>query len=184
MFRINYTILLSLIVSVLLSSCTSVDRPSPRSIYEHMFKAAWEDGSNIYYDEDAGDIKPRDAKIEDQFYNGKLMDSGFFDPVYFRFDSMAIDPDQRPALSKVAEYLNANPGDTLLIEGRCDWHGTEDYNIALGEMRANSVALYLADLGISTDRIETKSIGSLESIFGLSKTDASIDRRAEIILLK
>ena len=59
----------------------------------------------------------------------------------------------------------------------CDWYGTEEYNLALGDLRANSVANYLQDLGIDPIRINTVSTGSLEAQIGLSKTNSKKDRR-------
>ena len=109
---------------------------------------------------------------------------GVLDPVFFSFDSMAIDPSQRPTLSKAAQYLSDNPQYDLLIKGRCDWYGTEEYNLALGDLRANSAALYLEDLGIDKARVNTVSLGSLEATIGLSKSAAKKDRKAELIILK
>ena len=70
------------------------------------------------------------------------------------------------------------------MEGHCDWYGTEDYNLALGDRRANSARDYLTTLGIGIDRIDTLSKGSLEATAGLSKSESGQDRRVELIILK
>ena len=131
-----------------------------------------------------GNLEARNGILSNKSFNGKQMILGFFKPIYFAFDSMAVDNSQRQILLDVVSYLKENRGYEILIKGRCDWYGTEEYNLSLGDLRANSVALYLEDLGISSNRIHTLSVGSLEANIGLTKTNAKIDRRADLILLK
>ena len=116
--------------------------------------------------------------------NGQTMAPGLLDDVYFGFDSSSISASERSKLSAAADYLAANPQDNLLIEGYCDWYGTTEYNLALGDRRANSAKDYLITLGVSPSRVETLSKGSLESVSGLSKTESAQDRRAELIVLQ
>ncbi len=104
--------------------------------------------------------------------------------VYFGFDSSSISATERTKLQQAADHLRQNPNDALLIEGHCDWYGTTEYNLALGDRRANSASDYLMTLGISADRIDTLSKGSLEATSGLSKAQSSQDRRADLIILK
>lgn len=124
----------------------------------------------------------------DGMANGKYGDwdmvEGILMPVYFGFDSSSISASERSKLQEAADYLNQNPENALLIEGHCDWHGTAEYNIALGERRANSAMDYLLTLGISPSRVETLSKGSLEATTGLEKDDSIKDRRADLIVLK
>jgi peptidoglycan-associated lipoprotein len=134
----------------------------------------------------AEDLELRDGNvgIEDGYYNGRQMIVGKLENVYFDFDSAAIPSSERVKLQEAAAYLSKNPKDGLLIEGRSDWYGTADYNLALGDRRANSARDYLITLGTSPDRIEVLSKGSLEATSGLSKAQASQDRRANLIILK
>ena len=120
----------------------------------------------------------------DNTYGDYTMFRGQLDSVYFGFDSSAISASERFKLQAAADHLNANSGDAILIEGHCDWYGTEDYNLALGDRRANSASDYLQTLGISADRLNTLSKGSLEATSGLSKSESGQDRRAELIILK
>jgi peptidoglycan-associated lipoprotein len=120
----------------------------------------------------------------DNTYNGRPMVRGVIQDVYFGFDSSSIAASERYKLQAAADYLAANPNDGLLIEGYCDWYGTQDYNLALGERRANSARDYLATLGVSTSRIDTLSKGSLQAKTGLSKSESGQDRRDELIILK
>jgi peptidoglycan-associated lipoprotein len=120
----------------------------------------------------------------DNTYNGRPMVRGVLQDVYFGFDSSSISASERSKLQDAANHLASNPSDGLLIEGYCDWYGTEDYNLALGDRRANSARDYLATLGVDTGRIDTLSKGSLQATTGLSKSESGQDRRDELILLK
>ncbi len=81
--------------------------------------------------------------------------------VYFAFDSAELDSSARAALQEAAECYRdaADPGLSLLLTGACDPRGTEEYNIALGERRAQSVRSYLISLGLDGSRISTTSVG-------------------------
>ena len=137
------------------------------------------------YGPGAEGLEMRDSGgIDDGFYNGRRMREDILSPVYFNFDSSSITGSERPKLQEAADYLRQNPEQGLLIEGHCDWYGTAEYNLALGDRRANSARDYLVTLGIDGDRIETLSKGSLEATKGLSKSAASEDRRADLIVLE
>lgn len=79
--------------------------------------------------------------------------------IYFDFDKSFIRLEYRSVLQAKAEFLKDNPNIHIRIEGNCDERGTNEYNLALGERRANSAAKFLGSLGISPDRIETISYG-------------------------
>ncbi len=81
--------------------------------------------------------------------------------IYFDFDKSNLKPEAQETLKKKAEFLRNNPSFALLIAGNCDNRGTEEYNLALGERRADSAKQYLIALGISGDRIKTISYGEL-----------------------
>lgn len=82
-----------------------------------------------------------------------------FDDIHFDFDQSFIREDAKPVLEKVAAYIKANPGATLLIEGHCDERGTSEYNLALGERRASAAARYLRNLGVGEHRLSEISYG-------------------------
>lgn len=134
----------------------------------------------------ADGLEPRDGndEISNGMYNGREMVQGVLPTVYFGFDSSSISASERGKLQEAADYLEENPSMHLLVEGHCDWYGTAEYNLALGDRRAESVSNYLGTLGITPLRVEKLSKGSLEATSGLSKSQASEDRRAELILLK
>jgi peptidoglycan-associated lipoprotein len=81
------------------------------------------------------------------------------DRVYFDTDRFNIDPEDANALQSQAVWLKRYPNTRVVIEGHCDERGTRDYNLALGERRANSAKNYLASLGVSPARISTISYG-------------------------
>jgi peptidoglycan-associated lipoprotein len=148
--------------------------------------AGWQGGDIIPLEEGWG-LAPREPGAIDneaKMYNGRAMVEGILQDVYFSFDSYSIASTERSKLQAAADYLQANPQDGLLIEGYCDWYGTADYNLALGDRRAKSIRDYLITLGINGNRIETLSKGSLEATPGLSKPEAQQDRRGELIVLQ
>ncbi len=80
-------------------------------------------------------------------------------PVYFDFDDSSISPDQGDRLGQNAKYLLENAGQRIVIEGNCDDRGTNEYNLALGEKRAQSAKDYLMQLGVEESRLRTRSFG-------------------------
>ncbi len=79
--------------------------------------------------------------------------------IHFAFDSYALSPAAKSILEAWANYLKDNPGDKLRIEGNCDERGSTQYNLALGEKRANAAKAYLVRRGIDAARISTISYG-------------------------
>lgn len=79
--------------------------------------------------------------------------------VYFDFDKSELKSSSRAILAKKAEWLRKNPQFSLGIEGHCDERGTIEYNLALGERRANAVWKFLNALGVSGSRMSTISYG-------------------------
>jgi peptidoglycan-associated lipoprotein len=92
-------------------------------------------------------------------------------PVYFDLDSVVIKDDGRAAVQKNAEYLKTNATVKVLIEGHADSRGTNEYNLALAERRADAVRDYLVSLGIANDRVTIVSKGE-EQPFCKEETEA------------
>ncbi len=90
---------------------------------------------------------------------------------YFDYDSAAIRPDAREALQKTADFLKGYPNTRVTIEGHCDERGSTEYNLALGQRRANAVKEYLVSLGIPADHLSTTSWGK-EKPFCTESTEA------------
>jgi len=105
-------------------------------------------------------------------------------PVYFDFDKSSVKAAERPKLQAAKDYLDKNPQYRLLVEGHCDWRGTSEYNLGLGDRRANESKKYLIQLGVSADKIETLSKGSEEAKKNADDATAAKDRRDDLVILK
>lgn len=79
--------------------------------------------------------------------------------IYFAYDSDVLVDSERANLDKIAAYMQQNPSLGLVIEGHCDNRGTDEYNRALGERRANAIRAYLAERGVSDANMKTMSFG-------------------------
>jgi peptidoglycan-associated lipoprotein len=91
---------------------------------------------------------------------GSVTRSSFVsEDIYFEFDSASLVAEARDTLKRKADWMRANPDVSVAIEGYTDDRGTVEYNLALGERRAESAKSFLADLGISASRMTTISYG-------------------------
>uniref|UniRef100_A0A7C4RU44 Peptidoglycan-associated lipoprotein Pal n=1 Tax=Desulfatirhabdium butyrativorans TaxID=340467 RepID=A0A7C4RU44_9BACT len=101
--------------------------------------------------------------------------------MYFEYDSSALLPEARELLKRKAEFLMANPQISIVIEGHTDERGTSEYNIALGERRAESVRSFLEGLGVAASRMSTVSYGEEKPIDpGHNEAAWAKNRRAHI----
>ena len=103
--------------------------------------------------------------------------------ILFSFDSSVLSDQAQQILNSKADYLRANSGIMATVEGHCDNRGTEAYNIALGERRAESVKNFLVDLGISANRLKTISYGEERPIsMGQDEASWAKNRRAQFMV--
>lgn len=110
---------------------------------------------------------------------------GLLKPVYFDFDKSAIKASERIKLDEAAKYLSEHPEHRLLLEGHCDWRGTAEYNLGLGDRRAGAAKQYLQGRAkVDVTKVEVLSKGSLEATKNGSDEQMSKDRRVEIVILK
>lgn len=179
---IHFLVLTS--IAFLFTACPKrPNRPSPDQTMSGMgpgdsvpFDAV---GGGAMFSDDASGLQ---ARSEGDLYGEQVR--GLLEPVYFEFDRATLAQSERNKAMAAADYLHDNPRDRLLIEGHCDWRGTTEYNLGLGDRRANSVKDYLTSLGIDNSRLETLSKGDLEASQGGSEQEMSRDRRAELVVLK
>lgn len=82
-----------------------------------------------------------------------------FEDIYFVFDKSTIEPEAREILKRLAGLLGSNKNYSLVIEGHCDERGTVEYNLALGQSRADAAMKYLVDLGLDKESIKTITYG-------------------------
>ena len=105
------------------------------------------------------------------------------DTIFFETDSYDIDPEDRAILDTQAAWLVANPGVRVTIEGHCDERGTREYNLALGERRANAASNYLAARGVSASRMTVISYGKERPIaLGSDASSWAQNRRAVTVV--
>ncbi len=100
--------------------------------------------------------------------------------VYFDYDMSVIKPEWRDLLTRHARYLAANPDVKVVLEGHCDERGTREYNVALGERRANAVQRFLTVQGVSASQLEVVSYGEEKpQATGTTEADYAKNRRVE-----
>jgi peptidoglycan-associated lipoprotein len=124
------------------------------------------------------------SNADDQVYGS----SGAFLPteksIYFDYDMYKVKSDYAELVTKHGNYINSNNFYSIKLEGNCDERGGVEYNLALGDRRANSVKDALTALGVESSRIETISYGSEKPIaFGKDEESYSLNRRVDIVYL-
>jgi peptidoglycan-associated lipoprotein len=118
-----------------------------------------------------------------QVVNQELARRGFSADIYFDYDESGLSDDARNKLARNAELLRAQPQFLVTIEGHADERGTNEYNLALGERRANAVRSYLGSLGIGGDRLRTLAYGEERPVCTESAESCwSQNRRAHLII--
>jgi peptidoglycan-associated lipoprotein len=102
--------------------------------------------------------------------------------VYFDLDRSDIRPDQRDIVEAHARYLSNNPGATVLLEGHTDERGSREYNVALGERRADSVRNLMSLMGASGTQLRSISYGEERpAVMGHDEEAWAMNRRVEIV---
>lgn len=129
------------------------------------------------------EVVPSDERELNNWARGK----GYILDAFYNYDEATLDEKAQAALQASATWLRSEQGAgyRLLIEGHCDERGTEQYNLALGDRRANSAKDYLVTLGIDAARIRTVSYGE-ERPFEEGHDEAawSQNRRAHLVLVR
>jgi len=107
------------------------------------------------------------------------------DTIHFATDQSDIDPEARAILDSQAQWLAKYPNVRITIEGHCDERGTREYNLALGDRRANAAKNYLAARGVDASRINTISYGKERPIaLGSDEASWAQNRRAVTVVIE
>lgn len=118
-------------------------------------------------------------------YDPMGSDSGKIDglvTVHFGYDKSSLDSSSKKDIAKNVEWMKAHAGVKVQIEGHCDNRGTIEYNVALGERRANAVKAYMISLGIPNDRLSVISYGKEKPIeMGDTEAAWAKNRRANFV---
>lgn len=101
-----------------------------------------------------------------------------YDPVYFDFDKSNIKDSEKGKLDKIAAYAKEDSAAKFVLEGNCDKAGSEAYNKALGQRRADSAKAYLVSKGVDASRIKTMSFGESKAN---QKVQTATDRRVDAV---
>ncbi|MCG8527536.1 MAG: OmpA family protein [Opitutales bacterium] len=131
--------------------------------------------------EEAG-LEPRDTVLVDPNVWG--------DPnapkitVFFDLDNFVVRPADYAVIEQAAQTLIEKTDLQVLLTGFCDWRGTTDYNLALGEKRANSVKDYFVQFGVDAERIDILSRGDLDAVVEASPSQMAEERRVEIVIVQ
>jgi peptidoglycan-associated lipoprotein len=113
----------------------------------------------------------------------KVPDVVMQEDIYFEFDKSTLTPAAQDNLLRKAEWLRENPDATVTIEGNCDERGTNEYNLALGDRRAESAKAFLGDLGIDPARMTTISYGEERPVDPRHNEEAwAKNRRAHFVV--
>jgi peptidoglycan-associated lipoprotein len=132
---------------------------------------------------DAGpDVQP----VRDEGASGRELpgaEGGPLADIHFEFDRAALTDAAIATLQKHAQWLLQNPGAKLTLEGHCDERGTVEYNLALGDLRAQAAREYLVSLGVAPERLATVSYGK-EQPFEHASGEAAFarNRRAHFVV--
>jgi peptidoglycan-associated lipoprotein len=147
-----------------------------------------EGGSTVYEGGEDGGISSRELteaerrRAREEIERAEEMGLRDITTFYFDFDTAEIKPASREALVAHARYLQLNPDQQVRLEGSADERGTKEYNLALGERRADAVKRFLVINGADRDQIETVSYGEEKpAVMGSDEGVWAQNRRVELI---
>jgi peptidoglycan-associated lipoprotein len=127
-----------------------------------------------------------DTKVTSKILPGSQEDlvANVGDRIFFGYDESDLKPDARDQVERWAAWLKANPSVSVIIEGHADERGTREYNLGLGERRADSAAKYLVALGINSVRVGTISYGKERPVCGTSNEACWSQNRRDVMMVK
>ncbi len=133
--------------------------------------------------QDDGSVLTSGLRVSDEIVRACSLPQQAYAPT-FAFDSATVGQDDRDVLATIARCLcdGALKGRHVALVGRADARGEQEYNMSLGESRADSVVRYLHDLGVARDRVKTSSRGELDAT-GHDEETYALDRRVDIELV-
>ncbi len=152
---------------------------------------AYGSGSGYGSGQDGGYGFGQDGGLTNKPFANQVGSQGHFDQavggrtvVYFDTDRFNIDSSDAATLSEQAQYLMQHPNLNVTLEGHCDERGTREYNLALGERRANAAKNYLVSLGVNSNRIRTVSFGKERpAALGSDEQSWASNRRAVTMIV-
>jgi len=139
----------------------------------------------IPYDQNQGNNQPSDDDDDRDLENTEQGRKFVNEDIHFEFDSSALSSQAQGILKDKANFMNQHKKSSVTVEGHCDERGTNEYNLALGDRRAESVKSFLLKLGISASRMKTISYGEERPLDpGHDEEAWAKNRRAHFLLQK
>ncbi len=169
-------IMLIALVAIGLAGCAA-DPMKPEGVGE----AAPTDGAEATPGYGDGDINAMAISEDGEFgqYPGNPLSHR---RIFFEYNSYSVEPAAQAVIEAHSQYLISHPGTNITLEGHADERGTREYNLALGEKRADAVAELMSALGVDRNRIVTTSYGEEKPLeLGHNEAAWSKNRRVELI---
>lgn len=173
----------------LIAGCSSTGETTGDGTADSDVSSVDQEGGSTVYDGDdedgvsAGDMTEQERReAEERAERAEEDAMREITTFYFDFDTAEIKSEAREVLVAHARYLESNPGQDVRIEGHADERGTKEYNLALGERRANAIERFLIVNGASRSQTETVSYGEEKpAVSGSSESAWAQNRRVELI---
>lgn len=123
---------------------------------------------------------PPERSEDTQYVDPNSQYASILKPIHFEFNEYRITEEAKPTLEGIAKLLKQNATWKVLVEGHCDDRGTNEYNLTLGEQRAQATRRYLVSLGVDDSRFQTVSYGEERPVDpGQNEAAWAANRRAE-----
>ncbi len=187
-FRSVLPIVLILSVAVLMPGCPKKDTetipPAPDPVEREIATPPEDPPERFEVDPDPfGEVEPEVVEIDDNRSAAEWNRAGVLRTVFFGLDRFDLGELTKTTLRENAEWLKAHTDLDVVVQGHCDERGSIEYNLALGERRANSVRDYLTSLGVPRSRIRIVTYGEERPANrGHAESAWSQNRRAEFEL--
>ncbi|RJP25441.1 MAG: peptidoglycan-associated lipoprotein [Candidatus Omnitrophota bacterium] len=155
-----------------------------------LFKTRWrskiiDETAHPTANDDPQPLPPRKIIEIPAYVKGKplplnQLDSSLVQRVFFEYKKAVLQPKSIRGIQVNTDWLKKHPEYDILLEGHCDERGSDEYNLALGERRAQAVCSYMTDLGIDSDRLTTRSWGEEKPLDPKATEEAyALNRRVE-----
>ena len=178
-------VLLVTLATLLAAGCAKKPAPPVEEEAPMVTKMPEQEVSGIQEQElTEAEIRERDAR-ERAAAEAAAREARGLQRIFFDFDQYVLTSQARDILADNAAYLKANPGVNVRIEGHCDERGSDEYNLALGERRAQAAQKYLISLGVDSSQLEVISYGEEKPLDPENNEEAwSKNRRAEFVVAR
>ncbi len=160
----------------LLSGCfKTVEKPNPK-LEETIIEVIELEEQKI------SDVQETVEEVPMKYYGDLYTEADVRVRIYFDFDRYDLTEDDKISLNILAEEVKQSNKKYILIVGHSDWYGTQAYNERLGMRRAQTVEIFLREIGLKDSQLEKISLGSAYAEQNLSKVDSWKDRRCDILI--